>query len=109
MKGLGGGVRYKLTIHEEINAIESARRLCVAAGGTGMDWTVVDINEDQREALIASGYNYVRAIVASAAAGGGGGAASRPENRLVVFTWLKSTQDLDRCRRETMSLSSSFT
>jgi hypothetical protein len=94
--GGGGGVRYKVTVHEEVAAIEAARRFTTAAsgGGGGKDWAVVDVNEDQREAIIASGYSYVRVVA---------GTASRPENRLVAFTWLKSVADLDRCRRESFT------
>jgi hypothetical protein len=87
-----GGGAYKLKVHEEVAAIEAARRSTTASGGGGRDWAVVDINEDQREAIMALGYSYVRVMSCK---------ASRPENRLVAFTWLTATSDLDRLRRET--------
>jgi hypothetical protein len=93
MKSGSSSVRYKLTVHEEVTAIEAVRRVSISAGGNGPNWAVVDVNEDQREAIIAAGYSYVRVMTA--------GVASRPENRLVAFTWLTARSDLDRLRRET--------
>ncbi len=70
-----------------------------ASPGDHADWIILDINEYQRQALIDKGYHFVRGLIDRTT--GNPAVASRPENRLVVFTWLSSFEDHDRCRRET--------
>jgi len=100
MKQKPGLTPYKVTVHEEIQAIEDCRRK--RAAGIGSDWIVLDINESQRQTLIDRGYYYVRGILDPAT--GNPAPASCSANRLVVFTWLSSTVDNDRCRRESNGL-----
>lgn len=68
---------YKITIHEEIKAIEFARRSGV------QDYILLEVNDDQKRKLFEAGYHYVCM-----------------RNGLTVLTWLKDEADWNRLRRE---------
>ncbi|MBX9636953.1 MAG: hypothetical protein K2Q45_05320 [Nitrosomonas sp.] len=69
--------QYKITIHEEIKAIEFARRSGI------QEYIALDVNDDQKTKLFDAGYSYVCM-----------------RNGLTVLTWLKDNDSILRLRKE---------